>query len=248
MMKITLLAAALAAALTTSAPAMAAPPGPVAANIKAAVADAGRPEADVARDPARRPAEMLTFAGVTTGAKIGEIIPGGGYFTRIFSKAVGPEGKVYAFVPSAMPERMAAAIDPVIKDPAYANVVLLRQPTAEFAPPESLDLVWTSQNYHDLHNNGGTPAALNAAAFKALKPGGVYVVLDHVAKDGSGVSDTSTLHRIDPAVVKAEVTQAGFKFDGESDTLRRKDDAHTAKVFEMHDKTDQFVYRFKKPK
>lgn len=216
--------------------------------IAAAVADAGRPEGDRMRDDARKPAAMLAFSGVKPGSKVADLIPGGGYFTRLFSKAVGPQGKVYAFIPSGLPERMASALDPVAKDPAYGNVVVLRQPSAEFAPPESLDIVWTAQNYHDMHNNGGSPAPLNAAIYKALKPGGVYVVIDHAARPGSGVSDTSTLHRIDPAVVKAEVAKAGFRFDGETTVLRRSDDARTAKVFELHDKTDQFAYRFKKPK
>ncbi len=240
-----LLATALAGGVAPHARAADAPPS---AAVMAAVADPGRPEADRMRDDARKPAAMLAFAGVKPGSKVADLIPGGGYFTRLFAKAVGSDGKVYAFVPSAMPDRMAAGIDPVIKDPAYANVVLLRQPSAEFAPPESLDLVWTSQNYHDMHNNGGDPAALNAAIYKALKPGGVYVVADHAARPGKGVSDTATLHRIDPAVVKAEVTRAGFRFDGESAALRRGDDPHTAKVFELHDRTDQFVYRFKKPR
>lgn len=211
------------------------------------LAHAARPEADTARDAVRKPAEMVAFAGIKPGMKVADLLPGGGYFTRVFSEAVGPQGKVYAWMPPQLPERYAAALDPVLKDPAYANVVVLRQDTAAFAPPESLDVVWTAQNYHDLHNNNGSPAPLNAAVFKALKPGGVYVVVDHVGKAGSGVSETNTLHRIDPAAVKAEVLKAGFKFDGESTALKRSDDPHTAKVFELHDKTDQFVYRFKKP-
>jgi len=248
MMHRTYIAALVTAAALVAAPAAFAATTDISGAVSAAVADPGRPDADRMRDSARHPAEMLTFAEIKPGAKVVDLIPGGGYFTRVFSKTVGPDGKVYAFIPAAMPDRMAAALDPVAKDPAYGNVVVLRQPSADFAPPESVDVVWTAQNYHDLHNNGGNPAALNLAIYQALKPGGVYVVIDHVAKSGTGVSDTSTLHRIDPAVVKAEVTKAGFKFDGESTVLRRTDDPHTVKVFEMHDQTDQFAYRFKKPK
>jgi predicted methyltransferase len=190
---------------------------------------------------------MVAFAGVKPGSKVADLLPGGGYFTRVFAAAVGPTGKVYAWLPSQAPAAYQNRLDPIINDPAYANVTLLRQTAPEFTPPEPLDVVFTAQNYHDLHNNGQTPAALNAAIFKALKPGGVYVVVDHAAKPGSGVSETNTLHRIDPEAVKAEVTRAGFKFDGESTVLRRSDDPRTAKVFELHDKTDQFARRFKKP-
>jgi predicted methyltransferase len=206
-----------------------------------------RPQADMDRDAARKPAEMVAFAGIKPGSKVGELLPGAGYFTRVFAAAAGPTGKVYAWIPTQAPAAYQTRLDPITSDPAYANVTVLHQASPDFSPPEPLDVVFTAQNYHDMHNNGQTPDAVNAAVFKALKPGGVYVVVDHAAKDGSGVSASSTLHRIDPAVVKAEVTKAGFKFDGESTVLRRDDDPHTAKVFELHDKTDQFAYRFKKP-
>lgn len=239
--------AALAFALSLGAapaPALAAPDP---AAIAAAVADPARPQADRDRDALRKPAELLAFAGVKPGFKVGELLPGGGYFTRILAKAVGPTGKVYAYLPSEMPDRYVASFRPVSDDPAYGNVTVVRQPGGAFAPPESLDLVWTSQNYHDMHNDGQTPAALNAAVFKALKPGGVYVVVDHAAAAGTGVTDTGSLHRIDPAAVKSEVLRAGFRFDGESPVLRRPEDPHTDRVFDLHDRTDQFAYRFKKP-
>jgi predicted methyltransferase len=91
---------------------------------------------------------------------------------------------------------------------------------------------------------------VDRAAYASLKPGGVYLVLDHAAAPGSGLRDTSTLHRIDEAAVKQEVESAGFKFDGESPVLRNKSDDHTQKVFEgsVKGKTDQFILRFVKPK
>jgi len=120
------------------------------------------------------------------------------------------------------------------------------------ATPEPVDLVWTSQNYHDLHDSFAKPADLaqvNAAIFRALKPGGIYVVLDHAALPGSGLSATETLHRIDPATVRAEVEAAGFVYVGESDVLRNPNDPHTAKVFDpsIRGHTDQFVFKFRKP-
>ena len=122
-----------------------------------------------------------------------------------------------------------------------------------FAVPKLADVVWTSQNYHDLHDPFMGPAdmkAFDTAVFKALKPGGVFIVLDHAAADGSGVSATNTLHRIDPAVVKAEVTAVGFKYVSESTVLRNPADPHTALVFDpsIRGHTDQFIYKFRKLK
>ena len=227
------------------------------ANIAAAVADPSRPADDVSRDALRKPGAMLAFAQVAPGQRIGELIPGKGgegYFTRLFSAAVGPTGVVYAFTPAEFAHFSKTPLPPsgTHLDPARPNVVFETGPVNDFAMPQALDLVWTSQNYHDLHDSFAQPADLakvNAAIFKALKPGGLYVVLDHAALPGSGLSATETLHRIDPAVVRAEVEAAGFKFDGESDVLHNPDDPHTAKVFDpsIRGKTDQFVFRFRKP-
>jgi predicted methyltransferase len=111
--------------------------------------------------------------------------------------------------------------------------------------------VWTSQNYHDLHNRPNADlAAFNKNVFDSLKPGGTYIVLDHAAEAGSGTRDTSTLHRIDPEVVKTEVTAAGFKLEGQSDVLKNPQDPHTANVRDpsIRGKTDQFILKFRKPK
>ena len=125
-------------------------------------------------------------------------------------------------------------------------------PANKLTAPESLDLVWTSQNYHDLHDSFAKPADLalvNKAVFNALKRGGLYVVLDHAAEKGSGLRDTETLHRIDEATVKQEVLAAGFRLTGESNVLRNAEDAHTLKVFDpaIRHKTDQFILIFRKP-
>jgi predicted methyltransferase len=172
------------------------------ANIAAAVADPGRPAADRARDVNRKPAESLAFAGVKPGDRVADLIPGGGYFTRLFAKAVGPKGYVYAYFPSDIDEiyKKHHLTMPPPADPNYPNVSYIHAPIAKFVAPEKLDLVWTSQNYHDLHDKFFGPAdvpAVNKAVFDALKPGGYYVVLDHAAERGSGLRDTDTLHRID---------------------------------------------------
>jgi predicted methyltransferase len=211
--------------------------------VAAAVADAGRPDADKARDGARKPAALVAFAGVKPGAKVGELLPGAGYFTRVIAKTVGDKGAVYIWMPSNVPADRLARLDPLLK--AYPNVKLVQG--EQIVAPEKLDVIWTTQNYHDLHHGGRNAEATNAATFAALKPGGLYLVSDHAARKGSGVEDTDTLHRIDPDLVKAEVAKAGFVFDAQSDVLANGGDDHTKKVFDLHDATDQFVLRFKKP-
>jgi predicted methyltransferase len=222
--------------------------------IATAVADPARPEADRTRDAERKPAESLVFAGVKPGDRIADLIPGKGYFTRIFAKAVGPKGWVYAYFPSDLDElyKKHDVTIPPPADPNYANVSFLHAPVAKFVAPEKLDIVWTSQNYHDLHDKFFGPAdvpAVNKAVFDALKPGGVFIVLDHAAPKGSGLEDTDTLHRIDEAQVKKEVEAAGFKLVAESDILRNPADTRTIPVFDksIRGKTDQFILKFKKP-
>ena len=239
-------------ALTLSA--LAADAQRVPANIAAAVADAGRPSTDTELDAARKPAETLAFIGVGPGSVVVDFFPGGGYFTRLFSAAVGPGGKVYAFVPAELGAMMktplpASGSNP---DPKRPNVVAIVAPAAAFSAPEPVDIVFTAQNYHDLHDPFMGPvdvAVFNAAVFKALKHGGVFIVLDHAAPDGSGLAATNTTHRIDASVVKQEVTAAGFVFAGESAILRNAADDRTKLVFDpsIRRHTDQFLFLFKKP-
>jgi predicted methyltransferase len=136
-------------------------------------------------------------------------------------------------------------------DPGAVYEYFASSPPAEnFAAPEPLDLIWTSENYHDLHNKSfGSPdmLAVDQALLKALKPGGILMVEDHAAEAGSGARDTDTLHCIDPEQVKKEVIAAGFVLVGESTVLRHSDDPHTAKAHEMHDKTDRFLLKFRRP-
>lgn len=225
------------------------------ASIKAAVADSHRPAKDTENDAARKPAEMLRFAGVKPGSIVVDIMPGSGYFTRVFAKTVGKSGHVYAYQPTETDKYYKgkpAPINAVADDPAYGNITVIHKSINDFAIPQKADVIWTSQNYHDLHDDFMGPADIakvNKAVFDALKPGGVFVVLDHTAKAGTGLADTDTLHRIDPAVVKKEVEAAGFKFAGEDNALRNPKDDHTLKVFDpkIRHHTDQFIYKFQKP-
>lgn len=221
------------------------------AAIATPLAAADRPAADMARDADRKPADMVAFAGIKPGMKVADMIPGGGYFTRVFANAVGPTGKVVAIIPpqaeAAYPEPSAALRAMGANGWPNVSVVSSHNDPAV----AGADVFWTAQNYHDLHN-AYTPEQVigfNKQVFAALKPGGVYVIADHSAKDGSGVAETKTLHRIDAASVKAEVTAAGFVYDGESKVLANPADPRTANVFDptIRSHTDRFVYRFKKP-
>jgi predicted methyltransferase len=213
-------------------------------RLENAVRDPGRPEADRVRDADRKPREVIALTGMDVGDTVAEILPGGGYFTRIFSKLVGPQGVVYAWVPDAF----AAPVRALAADANYANIKVANLDPAT-PLPEPVGLVWTSLNYHDLHNRPNADlAAENRMIWNALKPGGLYVVIDHAAQKGSGVRDTSTLHRIDPDLVLKEVTAAGFRFIMQSDLLRHADDDHTRPSREVpRGKTDQFIFLFQKP-
>jgi predicted methyltransferase len=255
-------AASLVASLSLSA-CMHEPSAPGAASaasnpsyIAAAVADSNRPDADKLRDANRKPEQTLEFMGVKPGSQIAEILPGGGYFTRIFSKAVGPSGHVYALVPERpanapadMPD-LAGKVKAIAADANYSNVTVVVQPLSKLVTPEPVDVVFTAQNYHDLHNFPIDVVGFNRTILASLKPGGLYVVLDHSAPAGSGLQDTKTLHRIDADVVKQEVTAAGFEFVGASEVLANAADPRTAVVFDpgIRGKTDQFILKFRKPK
>ena len=237
-------------ALSTAGEAMA----KASAGIVAAVADKGRPEADTKRDADRKPAEMLDFAGVKAGQTIADFLPGGGYFTRIFSKAVGPKGTVYGVVPPPAPNAAKPnAIIAVAAEPGYGNIKVVDGNLGAMSLPTKADVIWTAQNYHDLFLTRFKVdiAVANRSIFYALKPGGYFIVLDHAAAAGAPlVTTANTIHRIDPALVRAQLEAAGFKFVGESTVLANAEDDHTKMVFDpsLRGHTDQFIYKFQRPK
>jgi predicted methyltransferase len=204
-----------------------------------------------APDPAWKVPEVVAFIGLKKGDKVADII--GGRLTASLAEAVGPSGKVYAIETAEIVKGHPQILDRMKALAAQSpNVVVSDDPVAS-PLPSGLDAVFIRQNYHDLYDKFMGPAdvpAFNKAVFAALKPGGVYVVLDHVAAAGSGISATDTLHRIEPARVKADVLAAGFKLDAESPILANAGDDHTKNVFDpaVRGHTDQFLYRFKKPK
>lgn len=223
-------------------------------NIVAAVSDSRRPAEDTARDANRHPAETLAFANIAPGARVGEVLPAGGYFTRLFAVAVGEAGKVY---PVVRPEGSVAdwELPSIEVAAAYPSAQVVRTEHNTMTFPEPLDVFFTAQNYHDLaitEYGLGDRNAVNRAVFAALKPGGYYVIIDHSAVAGAPIqtgSGPEQLHRIDEATLRQEVEAAGFVFDSEGDFLRNPSDPRTANVFDeaIRGHTDQFVLRFRKP-
>ena len=245
------LALSLAACASSSEPVSS---GDTPSQYAAALADPQRPQADRDRDSARRPADILAFARIEPGEKVGDYIMGGGYWTRILSNAVGPTGKVYAAHLAEADEAEHNATPPAGSKPLadHPNVIAAVTRANTFALPAKADVIWMRQNYHDLYDKFMGPSdvpAFNKAVYKALKPGGRFVIIDHSAPDGTGLRDVETKHRIDAAVVKADLAAAGFRFVGESNVLRNPADDRSKLVFDpsVRGKTDQFVYVFQRP-
>ena len=202
-------------------------------------------------DPAWKVPEVIAFIGVKKGDKVADIMAG--RLTAALAQAVGPSGKVYAVEPAEVVKTHPAALENMQALAKQAPNVIVSDDPIGSPLPSGLDAVLIRQNYHDLYDKFMGPAdvpGFNKAVFNALKPGGVYVVLDHAAAEGTGIGVTDTLHRIDPARVKADMLAAGFKLDAESSILAEKGDDHTKKVFDpsVRGHTDQFLLRFKKPK
>ena len=202
--------------------------------------------------------ELIRFARVDAGSTVIDVYPGDGDWTHLFSDIVGPEGRVYGFVPAEVAHfendpvgRMRA----LAKEPGRENVEAVSADLVAMPQvTQPADVVWLHLFYHDLHTaliqaKGATAAQFNRAVYERLKPGGCYVIVDHAAAAGSGTSDTQALHRIDPASARQEVEAAGFVLDAQSTLLANTDDAHAVKVFDASIKggTDRFAYRFVKP-
>jgi predicted methyltransferase len=220
--------------------------------LDAAIADGERPATDTKRDPYFKPAQVLAFADVRPGMKVADFMPGDGYYSRIFSRIVGPKGYVYAFYareedrPKAR-GKVGAALA------GYGNVGIVHDTAAHFAAPEKLDLVWTGLTYHDLHGPNFPDldiAAVNKAVYAALKPGGIFIVLDRASRPGAGLNDLAATARIDEATVKSEVEAAGFRLVDESNALRNPQDDLSKRVTkaQYEKRPDQFILKFRKPR
>lgn len=244
-MKKTLLGAALLALAMSGAAMATTIPG----YVTKAVADTTRPAADTERDALRLPAETIAFAGVKPGMKVAEFFPGGGYFTRPLSDVVGPSGHIYGIENAKWDDGSDAKVAAAVPD---HNVSIQVKPFGEFDLPRQVDLVWITQNYHDLHIAKYGPvdmAAFNKHVYDSLKPGGIYFILDHQANPGTGEAQIAKLHRIQKSQVIREVEAAGFKLVGQDSALHRTTDNHTKSVFDksVRGRTDQFMLKFVKP-
>ena len=202
--------------------------------------------------------ELIRFARLEAGSTVIDVYPGDGDWTRLFSEIVGPEGRVYSFVPAEVADFKndpVGLMQTLAKQPGRENVEAVSADVVAMPQvTQPADVVWLHLFYHDLHTKliqakGATAAAFNRAVYERLKPGGFFVIVDHAATDGSGTSDTQALHRIDPASVREEVEASGFVLDAQSTILASKDDPHSLKVFDpsIKGQTDRFAYRFVKP-
>jgi predicted methyltransferase len=228
------------------------------AAVAAAIASPDRPKADLERDAVAKPAEVLTFLGIAPGMRVADMFSASGYYTELLARTVGVKGKVIAY---NNPPYAKFAEQGIAKRYADGRLGNVQQITAEVGDlqlaPASIDAALFVMSYHDAYWrpedgswNKTDPAELLKRLFVGLKPGGVVVVQDHVASPGGDVAKVvDTLHRIDPALVRRDFAKAGFVLDGESKVLAHAEDDHTKLVFDeaIRGRSDQFIYRFRKP-
>jgi predicted methyltransferase len=245
-MRFVIAAACAALVLSSAVPSFASPE-----SIAQAIADPSRPKADRDTDVHRLPYKTILFSGVKEGDVVGELFPGGGYYTRMLSDVVGPKGKIYALETTRWPSSVEAT-KKVLDEKGRGNVHMTATAFGAFDIPEKIDLFWITQNYHDLHiAKYGTVdmAAFNKHVFDSLKPGGTYFIVDHEANAGTTEAQIADLHRIEKAQVIKEVEAAGFQLVGEGNALHHTGDDHTKTIFDksVQGHTDQYMLKFRKP-
>lgn len=225
------------------------------AAVAAAVSAPDRTDDDRALDGGRHPAEVLSFFGIEPGQRVAELFAGGGYTTELLARAVGPSGLVLAQNDTFILDRFARGpLTQRLERLAMPQIVAVELPFDAPLPPDatSLDAVLFVLSYHDTAWMQVDRAAMNRAVFAALRPGGVYGIVDHAAAEGHGVDDVQTLHRIEESVVIDEVTAAGFVLESELDVLRNPTDPHDwndspREAGERRGTSDRFVLRFVHP-
>ena len=221
-------------------------------DLNAILSSQARPQADRDQDARRHAAEFIKFLGLKSGDHVADLLTGGGYWTRILVPLVGPSGKVYAGNNPFFARFYTDAFNALLAESAFKGVVRIDGPVDKLALPAdgSLDAVLMVMAYHDIFLTDEDRGALNKTVFAALKPGGVYGIIDHEAGAGAGATKVKDLHRIEKKIVVDEVQAAGFKLAGEADFLRNPADDHAAKIFDksISGKTDRFVLKFEKPR
>jgi len=214
------------------------------ARAQAAIASPTRTEQDRRMDASRNPAQFLPFTGVAPGMVVLDVSAGAGYTSQLLALSVGPEGKVYA-----QRQQPGDALTRRLADHPQPNFVPVYQPFEDPVPASApkLDLITIVNNYHDIAYLPVDRAKMNQRLYAALKPGGRLVVVDHSAKPGTGIGAARTLHRIDQAIVIAELTQAGFVLDAEGQFLRNASDTREVSSGDGQVMTDKFALRFVRP-
>lgn len=231
------------------------PAADVPAPIKAAIAATDRADKDRALDAGRKPGEVFAFFKLAPGQTVGELFSGPGYSTELLARILGPGGKLYAQNTKEILDKFARKpLEERLAKPVMANTKAVEAPTETPFPvgPGELDAVICILNYHDFVWQKVDRAKVNAAVLAALKPGGIYGVVDHSAKAGTGLADVESLHRVDEDTLKQEILAAGFKLDAESDVLRNPGDARDwnsspKAAAERRGQSDRFTLRFVKP-
>ena len=220
-------------------------------SVEDALAAEGRPDEERARDAGRMPAQVLEFFGIGAESRVADLLSGGGYYTRILAPVVGPEGAVYAGNNPFFDRFGAEALTALLSEPGYENVMRIDAPVDEIPLPDdaSMDAVMIVLAYHDLWLTDEDRDELNRRVLTALKPGGVYGIIDHHAAEGAGTSVIDSLHRIEESVIVDEITTAGFELAASADFLSNPDDDRSLIVFnpDIRGRTDRFVLRFEKP-
>lgn len=231
------------------------------ADIDAALAHADRSEQDRGQDEARQPARLLGFLGLEQGDRVFDFLTVGGYFSELMARAVGDEGFVMAHNPPGLIERFS------LREGVNARGYGTRIPNgvsyehdvdAIRFEPASIDFALFNMVFHDLWFVPGEGAGMLSAdpvdflarLYAGMKPGGIVGIVDHVGLSGSEpAAETARAHRIDPAIIRSMMIEAGFVLDGEADFLRNPEDDHQMNVFnpEIRGQTDRIVYRFRKP-
>lgn len=233
-------------------------PSSVPAELRAVVEAPDRSPEDRALDPGRKPAELLELAGIRPGMKVAELAAGGGYTAELLARAVGPNGVVYAQNNTWIMDKFAKKpLEERLAKPVNKNVVKVVREFDDPLPPEAkdLDVVFDVLFYHDLFwmNDGKVDRAkMNGALLRALKPGGLYIVVDHSGRAGTGSTEVTKLHRIEEKIVRDEIVAAGFKLAGTSDFLRNAADARDwnaspMQAAERRGTSDRFALKFTKP-
>ena len=220
-------------------------------SVDEALAAASRPDEDRARDAGRMPAEVLEFFGIGAGSRVADVLSGGGYYTRILTPVIGPEGAVYAGNNPFFQRFGDEAMTALLSEPGFENVMRIDGPVDEIALPSdgSLDAVMIALAYHDLWLTDEDRDELNRRVFAALRSGGAYGIIDHSAAEGTGTSVIESLHRIEESVIVEEISRAGFELGARGDFLANPDDDRSLRVFDpaIRGQTDRFVLRFEKP-